>query len=364
MKVSQITNYLSSRVPVSLQEDYDNSGLQVGDEASEISSVLLSVDVTEEIVDEAIKEGAGLIITHHPLIFKGLRSITGRNYIERVIRKAIKNDIAIYSAHTNLDVFRGGVSYMMAQKIGLRNVSALTEIKRRLLKIAVFVPEKNIEQVRMAMFDAGAGSIGEYDHCSFSTRGEGSFRAGEGTNPYAGEIGRDHFEKEVRIEVIVPDYSESAVVSAMIKSHPYEEVAYDIYRLENALPGAGLGCIGDLDKRVDASKFLNDIATVFEAKGVRYSGNVNSTVKKVALCGGSGSSLIKDALWKGADIFITADIKYHSFFEGNDKMIIADIGHYESEKSSLEILYELITKKFPKFAVRFSKNNTNPINYL
>lgn len=364
MKISQITNFLSSRIPVSLQEDYDNSGLQIGDESREIKAALLSVDITEDIVDEAITEGIGLIISHHPLIFKGLRSITGSNYIERVIRKAILNDIAIYSAHTNLDVIKGGVSYMMAQKIGLKNVSALKEIRGSLLKIAVFVPENKAEGVRKAMFDAGAGSIGDYDHCSFTAMGEGSFRAGEGTNPFAGEIGKDHFEREARIELIVPDYNKSAVISAMIKAHPYEEVAYDIYRLENALPGAGFGCIGELDKPLDAIRLLNDISDIFEAKGVRYSGNVNSTVKKVALCGGSGSFLINDALGKGADIFITADIKYHSFFDGNDRMIIADIGHYESEKYSLEILYELITKKFPKFAVRFSKNNTNPINYL
>lgn len=364
MKISEIVNYLSHRVPVSLQEDYDNSGLQVGDESRETDSVLLSVDITEEIIDEAINDGSGLIITHHPLIFKGLRRISGRTLTERVITKAIKNDIAIYSAHTNLDVIRGGVSYRMADKIGLKDISALTEITGKLLKIAVFVPEKNADHVRVAMFNAGAGSVGDYDHCSFNTVGEGSFRAGKGTNPHTGEIGSDHFEKEIKIEMILPEYKKSAVVSGMINAHPYEEVAYDILRLENAIPGAGLGCIGELDKAVEAKRFLEDIAGVFDARGVRYSGSIAGSVKKVAVCGGSGSSLIKYALARGADIFITADIKYHSFFEGNNSMIIADIGHYESEKYSLEILYELITKKFPKFAVRFSKNNTNPINYL
>ncbi len=364
MKVSEIINYLSATVPLTLQEDYDNSGLQLGDESMDISSVLLSVDVTEDIVDEAIKDGSGLIITHHPLIFNGLRRISNRTLTERVITRAIKNDIAIYSAHTNLDIIPGGVSYRMAHKIGLKDISPLTEIKGKLLKLAVFVPEKNVDDVRMAMFNAGAGSIGSYDHCSFNTAGEGSFRAGEGAKPHTGEVGRDHFEKEIKIEVILPDYKKSAVVSAMIKSHPYEEVAYDIFRLENALPGAGLGCIGDLVEAVHAKEFIKNIAEIFDARGVKYSGGVDGTVKKVAVCGGSGSSLIKNALASGADIFITADIKYHSFFEGNKRMIIADIGHYESEKYSLEILYELITKKFPKFAVRFSKNNTNPINYL
>ena len=364
MKVREIGDLLNRSIPLFYQEAYDNSGLQVGSPNHEVRSALLSLDVTEEVVDEAIERGAGIIISHHPLIFSGLKSISGKTCIERAVIKAIKNDIAIYSAHTNLDLMPGGVSFRMAAKMGLSNIESLSQVSGKLNKLVVFVPLDHLANVRDALFEAGAGHIGNYDRCSFNVSGEGTFRAGEGSEPYSGTPGTEHIEKEVRVETIVPDNLIQPVVKALIGAHPYEEVAYDIYRLGNTVPGAGLGCIGDLHKEMDEIDFLEYAAEIFGAQQVKYACLRGKPVRRVALCGGSGSSLIGDAIRSGADIFITGDLKYHSFFESEGRMILADIGHHESEKCSLEIFNEIITKKLPKFAVLFSKINTNPINYL
>lgn len=364
MKVGELSSFLSQKINLSLQEDYDNSGLQIGDPSSEITSVLLSLDITEDVLDEAILKGVSMIVSHHPLIFKGLKSLSGETTTERIVALAIKKNIAIYSAHTNLDIIQGGVSYRMAEKMGLKNIVALSELKGRLLKVIVFVPAAYLEAVKEAMYKAGGGTIGKYDNCSFSSQGKGTFRALEGADPKVGTIGQVHSEDEYRLEVMIPDYLKSAVLKAMMDAHPYEEVAYDILRLENSFTGTGLGCYGELEKEIRAIDFLARIKEVFDARGIKYSGDKNKVIRKVALCGGSGAELIPDAIARGADIFISADIKYHSFFETDRGLVIADIGHYESEKFSLEILYEIITKKFPKFAVQFSKSNKNPINYL
>ncbi|MCD4736801.1 MAG: Nif3-like dinuclear metal center hexameric protein, partial [Bacteroidales bacterium] len=310
------------------------------------------------------ESGVGMIVSHHPLIFSGIKKLTGSSFVERLVTKAIKNDIALYAAHTNLDVIPGGVSYRMAEKLDLKNITSLVPMEGKLVKIIVFVPESVAGKVRNAMFDAGGGTIGDYDHCSFNSYGYGTFRAGEGTTPYTGIIGKDHQEKEVRIEMIVPDHLKTGVIQAMTDAHPYEEVAYDIYRLENRMPGAGMGVIGDLNKPMDEKTFIESLASVFDSAGLKHSNFTGKKISRVALCGGSGASLIRDALRSDADIFVTADVKYHSFFDADNKMVIADIGHYEGEKFSLEILYEIITKKFPKFAIRFSKVNTNPVNYF
>ena len=364
MNVAEITRYLSHVIPLELQEGYDNSGLQVGDPGQEISEVLLTLDVTEEVLEEAIESKCDLIISHHPLIFGGMKSINTGNQVGRIISGAIRNGISIYSAHTNLDMVENGVSYRMAEKIGLKEIKTLAPLKGRLLKIVVFVPHSHTELVKEAMYSAGAGTIGKYDHCSFNIEGKGTFRASEGSNPWSGNIGEDHAENELRVEMILPDYKLDSVIESILKSHPYEEVAYDIYRLENLSPSTGLGAWGRLSETVDGLSFLSMLKETFGSGCVKYTGETANRISTVALCGGSGSSLIADAKKVGADIFISGDIKYHSFFETDGKMLIADIGHYESEKFSLEILYELITKKFPKFAVRFSKHNTNPINYL
>jgi dinuclear metal center YbgI/SA1388 family protein len=364
MKLAEICKYLDTAIPLSFQEEYDNSGLQVGLPESDVSSCMLTIDITEEVIDEAVKKGCDLIISHHPLIFKGLKKITGSSYTERVLTRAIKEDIAIYSAHTNLDSVSFGVSRKMASQLGLKNVEVLVPLKDRLLKLVTFIPEAHLEKVRSALFEAGAGVIGNYDQCGFTLEGKGSFRAGVNANPFAGEIGKAHFENEIRLETVLFSHAKRSVIDALLKAHPYEEAAYDLYPLDNENCGAGLGCTGEFDQPVSESDFLNLISSAFDARGVRYSKPTGRPVKKVALCGGSGASFIGNAISSGADAFVTADIKYHNYFDAENMILLVDSGHFESEKFTTEILYDLIIKKFPKFAVRFSETNTNPINYL
>jgi dinuclear metal center YbgI/SA1388 family protein len=364
MKLKELCSYLDSVIPLSFQESYDNSGLQVGLPEKELSSGMVSLDVTEDVIDEACSSGCDIIISHHPLIFSGIKKITGRSFTERILIKAIKSDIAIYSSHTNLDVMSNGVSMKMAQKLNLQNIKVLSRLNHKLLKLVTYVPEDHINNVMEAVYGAGAGTIGNYDQCGFISSGRGSFRAGEGASPFVGEKGKVHFEKEIKFETIVFSHLKDKVIKALLDAHPYEKVAYDIYSLENENIEEGLGCTGEFAEPINESDFLSLISSVFDAKGVRYSKITGRKIKKVALCGGSGASLLNEAITSGADAFVTGDIKYHSYFEAENKILLIDSGHFESEKFSTEILYDLIIKKFPKFAVRFSKTNTNPINYL
>ncbi len=365
MKVSDITNYLESIAPAALQESYDNAGLIIGNYNSEITGVLISLDITEEIIDEAIERNLNMIISHHPIVFSGIKRFNGNNYVERCVIKAIKNNIAIYSAHTNIDaVIQNGVNTKIGEKIGLKNTRILSPVKGVLNKIAVFVPQKNAEQVRTAMFNAGAGKIGNYDSCSFNIDGKGTFKGNEATNPHAGKKGELHTEQEVKIETIVPSYLTNKVVSSMINAHPYEEVAYDVYKIENEWTEAGSGMIGELEKPEDAMVFLNRIKEIFGCGCIKYTEATGKTIQKVALCGGSGSFLLNNAKREKADIFITGDFKYHQFFDADNQIIIADIGHYESEQYTKELFYELLTKKFSNFAVCLTNISTNPIKYL
>ena len=364
MKLSDFCKYLESTIPLSLQEGYDNSGLQVGSSEMEITSVLLTVDITEEVIDEALNLGCNLIISHHPLIFNGIKRITERTFTERVIVKAIKKDIAIYSVHTNLDVASFGVSRKMAEKLNLTDIRVLLPLKNRLLKLVTFIPESHLTKVREALFEAGAGVTGNYDYCGFTASGSGSFRAGENARPFVGETGKIHFENEIRFETVLFSNLKEKVIKALLEAHPYEEVAFDIYQLENDDTMEGMGCTGQLAEEITENDFLKLVSSVFNAGGVRYTKLTGRAIKKIALCGGSGISLLNKAIGSGADAFITGDIKYHNFFDADNKILLADIGHFESEKFTTEILYSLIIKKFPKFAVRFSETNTNPINYF
>jgi dinuclear metal center YbgI/SA1388 family protein len=364
MKLTDICSYLDTEIPLSFQEGYDNSGLQVGQPEKEITSALITLDVTEAVIDEAIKKGCNIIISHHPLIFTGIKKITGKTAGDRILVKAIKNEIAVYSSHTNLDMMSNGVSKKMTQKLGLQNIKVLMPLKNMLVKLVTFIPEDYLDKVMEAIFNSGAGISGGYDRCGFTVSGTGSFRAGEGTNPFAGKKGKMHFEKEVRFETIFFSHLKEKVIKALLDAHPYEEVAYDIYSLANDNIDSGLGCTGDFAEPVSEIDFLNLVSSVFEAPGIRYSALTGRSVKKVALCGGSGASLLHNAVSAGADTFVTGDIKYHTFFEADNKILLVDCGHFETEKFSTEILYDLIIKKFPKFAVLFSETNTNPINYL
>jgi dinuclear metal center YbgI/SA1388 family protein len=364
MKLVEITSLLESFAPLSYQESYDNSGLQVGDEQQDITSALITVDVTDEVLDEAMKKGSNLIITHHPLIFSEIKKITGKSMSERLIIKAIRNNICIYAAHTNLDNIKSGVNARICQKLELKNCTILSPVKGALKKLVTFIPPEHAEKVRQAVFGAGAGVIGEYDQCSYNLEGYGTFRGSGNTNPFIGEKGKLNFEKEIRFETIFPENLQSAIIRALLEAHPYEEVAYDIYPLDNTHHETGAGMVGETSVPFDTIHFLKRMKKVFNASTVRYSKVVKDKINKVAVCGGSGSFLIREAIHSGADLFITGEMKYHQFFEAEDKIILADIGHFESEQFTKEIFYELLIKNFPKFAVRLSEVNTNPINYL
>ncbi|MFT5970133.1 MAG: dinuclear metal center YbgI/SA1388 family protein [Flavobacteriales bacterium] len=364
MKVKDIQDCLEAYAPVSLQESYDNSGLLVGSPDDEVTGVLISLDMTEAIVDEAIAKGCSMVVSHHPIIFSGLKRLNGSNYIERTVIKAIKNDIALYAIHTNLDNVSDGVNAVIAKKLGLENLQILAPKSGQLLKLVTFCPSDHAENVRTAMCNAGAGRIGEYDYCSFSASGEGTFRAGKNTNAYVGKKGEIHKEAEVRIELVLPKYAKLPVIKALLKSHPYEEVAYDIYDLKNTWAEIGSGMVGDLPQSMPTMDFLKLLKTNMKAGVVRYTDMVLEKVQRVAVCGGSGSFLLPNAKAAKADIFITADYKYHQFFDAEGDIVIADIGHYESEQFTKELLQGILRKKFPTFALVLAEVNTNPINYL
>ncbi len=362
--LKEVVSYLNGKAPLALQESYDNAGLLTGDGNAKITTVLLTVDVTEAVVQEAVTLGAELIVAHHPIIFKGLKKLTGDNYVERTVLAALRNNIALYAGHTNFDAVEGGVNTYIAQKLSLTNIHMLAPAKGMLRKLVTFVPADHAAAVRQAMWDAGAGVIGNYDETSFNLTGEGTFRGNEETHPFVGEPGNLHFEKEVRIETILPSFREHEVVEALLQAHPYEEPAWDIYSLENDYPGAGMGAIGTLEAPVEEMSFLRQVKEIFQAGCIRHTSLRGKPVKKVAVCGGTGSFLLKEALRQGADVFLSADFKYHEFFDADGKTVIVDIGHYESEQVAKELFYDLLSKKFPNFALHFSQTVTNPINYF
>ncbi|MCC5917984.1 MAG: Nif3-like dinuclear metal center hexameric protein [Cryomorphaceae bacterium] len=360
--LKDIIRVLENWAPKSLQENYDNVGLQIGNPDVKISRALITLDITVEVLEEAIAEGCNLIIAHHPLIFRPLKKITGSNLVERCVEMAIKNDIALYAIHTNLDNVNNGVNKIIADKLQLKNQQILQPGKSVLRKLVVFVPEKDSETVLKAMFDAGAGTIGNYDECSFQLSGNGTFRAGENTNPHVGEKNIRHSEKEIRIEVVVPETNLGSVINAIKKTHPYEEVAYDIYTLENVHPQIGAGMIGELPEAVESVAFIEKIKNTFNCGVVKFTKNGPRQIKRVALCGGSGSFLISTAKAQGADVFISGDITYHSYFDATEKFMIVDIGHYESEQFTSLGIMQFLKEKMPNFATLLTKVNTNPVN--
>lgn len=364
MTVKDIIRFIEEKAPTALQEDYDNVGLIVGNESMEVSGVLLTLDVTDEVMNEAIEADFNLIISHHPLIFKGLKKLTGKNEVERCLEKAIKSDIAIYAAHTNMDNVKQGVNGKIAEKLHLTNTKILVPKENSLAKLVTFVPIAKAQEVRKALFEAGAGNIGNYDECSFNSEGYGTFRGNSDAKPYVGEQHKPHREQELRIEVILPYFLIKNVIKALLIAHPYEEPAYDVVPLLNDWNTVGAGIIGELPQKMDEMQFLHQIKDVFQLKTLKHTTLLGKPIKKIAVCGGSGSGFLKDAMLAGADAYISADFKYHEYFEAKNRILIADIGHYESEQYTKDVFYEIITKKIPKFAVRISKVNTNPINYL
>ena len=364
MKLKEITTYLESLAPLSSQVSYDNCGLLIGNKETEINSTLICLDCTEEIVEEAIHRGCNLIISHHPIIFSGIKKLNGNNYIERTIIKAIQNNIAIYAIHTNLDNYRFGVNYEIGKRLGLENLQILAPSENTLCKLSVFVPEDYSKQVSEALFKAGAGNIGNYSDCSFTQNGTGTFKPLENSNPFEGKIGEISKSKEQKVEVIVSSHILNSVLNAMKSSHPYEEIAYDIIALKNKNQFEGSGMFGYLTSEMDEISFLKKIKETFQCGIIRHTDLLNKAIKTVAFCGGSGSFLLKNAKQIKADIFITADYKYHDFFDSENEIVIADIGHFESEQYTSNLIADILKKKFPTFAVHITGVITNPINYF
>lgn len=364
MILSDLILALEKFAPPQYQESYDNSGLLLGEPGQNITRALVAVDVTDAVIDEALENKCELIISHHPLIFKGLKKLTGTSFVERQVIKAIQNKLAIYAIHTNLDNVQAGINHILGQKLGLEKLRILSPKKDLLSKLVTFCPVNDVEPVRKAIFEAGAGHIGEYDYCSFNLEGTGSFRGSDDTNPYVGEKGKVHYEPEIRIETIYPRHLENKIVKTLISAHPYEEVAYDIYPLSNDFPTVGSGMIGELKKEMDTMEFLRFVKNVIGSPCIRYSQPTGEKIKKVAICGGSGSFLIKEAKRQNAQAFITGDVKYHDFFEGDRSLLIADVGHYESEQYAKELIKAEITKNFSNFAVLISEAGRNAVNYL
>ena len=364
MNIADIIKVLETIAPPVLQEDYDNAGLITGDPGWDCTGVLCALDATEIIVEEAKTLNCNLIVAHHPIVFRGLKKITGKNYVERTIVNAIKNDIAIYAIHTNLDNVLDGVNDKIADKLNLQKRQVLLLKTAMLMKLYTFVPVDHLEKVRNAMFNAGGGSIGNYSECSFSTDGKGTFKAGENTSPFIGKQHIRHEEAEVKTEVIFPFYLKNKILDALKQSHPYEEVAYDMVALSNEYNGIGSGLLGELPEAMDEKEFLDLLKTNFNLAVIRHTQLLQKPVKKVAVCGGAGSFLIEKALAAKADFYITADVKYHEFFDADNRLVIADIGHWESEQFTIDLLYDALQAKFPNFAVLKTKNRTNPVYYF
>ncbi len=364
MIVNDVINYLEELSPTSYAEGFDNVGLLVGDKKQKITGVLVTLDTLESVVDEAIETNCNLIVSFHPIVFKGLKKLTGKTYVERVVMKAIKHDIAIYAIHTALDNSNKGVNNMICEQLGLTNRAILIPQSQTIKKLVTFVPEKEAETLREALFNVGAGSIGNYNNCSFNVNGIGTFNGNENSNPTIGKKGETQHEPETQISVTFPKHLESIILKTLFKTHSYEEVAYEITTLENTNQHIGMGMIGELKNSMSEIDFLKHLKNKMQTDCIRHSKLLDKPIKKVAVLGGSGSFAIPNAKALNADIYITADLKYHDFFSAENQIVLADIGHYESEQFTKNLLVAYLTKKITNFAVVLSKTNTNPVKYF
>ncbi len=363
MLIKDITTVIEEFAPLSLQESYDNAGLLCGSPDDTVTSILLTTDITEEVLDEAIAEGHNLIISHHPLMLQGIKNLRPDSYVQRCLIKAIRNHLNIYSAHTNLDSVMQGVSGRMADKLQLSDRQIL-QPTGKLYSLTFYTPVAYADKVRRAVLECGAGHIGQYSHCSYNSVGDGTFKALPGAHPHVGDINRIHTEQEIKTEITVPDYLLHHSINALKKTHPYEEPVWNVVCINNTNPITGYGIFGTLPEPVESHAFLQQLKDTFQCGVIRHTAICTHTIQRVAVCGGSGAFLTKTAINRGADIYITGDYKYHDFFNAENKIIIADIGHYESEQYTKEIFYELLIKKISNFAVQFSKVCTNPVHYL
>ncbi len=364
MTIKDITSYIEELAPLAYAEDFDNVGLLVGNYQTKVTGILVTLDTLEKTIDEAIANNCNLIVSFHPIIFSGLKKLNGNNYVERVVLKAIQNNIAIYATHTALDNSNNGVSAKMGEVLGLQNLKVLLPKKGLIKKLTTYVPPTEANHLRKALFEAGAGTIGNYSNCSFNVEGKGSYKGNDNSNPVKGEKGVYVFEEESCISVTFNSYLEQKILKALFNVHPYEEVAYEIITLNNYNQNVGMGMIGELPEEMKEADFLPFVKKTMNTNCIRHSQLLQKPIKKVALLGGSGSFAIDNAIRSGADAYISADFKYHEFFKAEKKILLADIGHYESEQFTKNLLVEYLTKKFTNFAIILSEESTNPIYYI
>ncbi len=363
--IQDIITAIEAHSPLHIQEEWDNCGVQVGKISDVCTGVLLCVDATPDIIDEAIEKGCNLVISHHPILFKGLKRITGHTLVEQTVIKAITAGVTIYSCHTAIDNATNGVSWRMAQKLGLTNIATLDPQVGKMLKLSVIVPNTHADIVKVALFNAGAGQLGNYESCSFSTKGEGSFKALDGASPFVGDIMEYHIEPETRIDVILPRWLRHKVETAMIDAHPYEEPAYEFIALENSSKYTGSGVVAQSTTALTPQQLIENVKATFSSPVVRCNAfDPDMCIKRIAMCGGAGAFMIPNAIKSGVQAFITSDTRYHDFVDYAHQILIIDIGHFESEQYTKEIFYHVITEKFPNFAVYYSEKENNPINYL
>lgn len=364
MKIKEVISILEIMAPLAYAEDFDNVGLLVGNPEDKTTGILVCHDALENVIDEAITKKCNLVVCFHPILFSGLKKITGKNYIERAVLKAIKNDIAIYAVHTALDNHQNGVNKIFCDALGLQNTKILVPKENFIQKLITYTIPENHQQLRNALFNAGAGNIGNYENCSFNSQGIGSYQGNENSNPEIGERGEFVENAEIKIEVTFEKHLQGKILKALFSNHVYEEVAYEIYDLKNSHQNIGLGMIGELQTEMPEKEFLQMVKNKMKADGIRHSEYLGKPIKKVAVLGGSGSFAIKKAIQAGADAFLTADLKYHQFYEAENQLLLTDIGHYESERYTKNYIVDYLTKKIPNFAIILSEENTNPVKYL
>jgi len=364
MIINDVIHHLEALAPLNYAEEFDNVGLLVGNKQAKVTGVLVTLDTLEAVVDEAIEKNCNLIVSFHPIIFKGLKKITGTSYVERTVLKAIKNDIAIYAIHTALDNALKGVNDIICNTLGLVNKKILIPQKGTIKKLTTYVPTENTDALRTELFKAGAGNIGNYDNCSFNTEGKGTYRGNEFSNPKVGKKGESHEEPETQISVTFNKHVESRLLNTLFKHHPYEEVAFEVTTLDNYNQNIGIGMIGELENSQKTEVFLQFVKKRMNVSCIKHSNLIKNNITKIAVLGGSGSFAIPAAKAAGADILITSDLKYHDFFSAENNIILADIGHYESEQFTKTFLVDYLSKKITNFAVVLSTTNTNPVKYL
>jgi len=364
MKLQDIINVLEQMAPLAYAEDFDNVGLLVGDKDLDVKGVLVCHDALENVINEAIIKNCNMVVCFHPILFSGLKKITGKNYVEKAIIKAIKNDIAIYAVHTALDNDKNGVNKIFCNSLGLKNTTTLIKKEQFIKKLVTYTTPENVIKLRTALFEAGAGNIGNYENCSFSSKGLGTYMGNENSNPEIGERFEFVEAQEIKIEVTYEKHLENKIISALFKNHVYEEVAYEIYNLQNKHQNIGLGMVGEFENELSELEFLNLVKDKMQYQAIRHTQLLNKPIKRVAVLGGSGSYAIKNTIQEGVDAFITSDLKYHQFYEAENKIVILDIGHFESERYTKNYIVDYLIKKIPNFAITLSEKNTNPVKYF